>query len=188
MDRTGAAQWLLTGGGVDSDGVNTIAATADGGWVVGGSFAATAEIHDDTHVETLTSVGQTDAMLLRLGPTGDVIWAKSFGGPSTDSIFKVVVDAQGSIFVLGTFVYEATWGGDKFKAAGNSDTDIVLAKYDADGNHVWSKRFGNTFNDVAGGLTVDPAGNVTFTGSFDQSIKIGDAEYESKGESDIIVA
>ena len=30
------------------------------------------------------------------------------------------------IFVLGTFVYESSWGGDKFKAAGNSDTDIVL--------------------------------------------------------------
>ena len=63
----------------------------------------------------------------------------------------------------------ADWGGPKpLNAAGGSDNDVVLAKYDLNGDHVWSKRFGNAFNDVAGGLAVDPAGNVTIVGSFDK--------------------
>jgi hypothetical protein len=183
FDRKGTPTWLLTGGGIDSDGVNAIAATDDG-WVIAGSFSASAEITGTK----LTSLGKTDAFLAKLGPAGDLQWVKTFGGPSDDTIFRVAVDAQGSIFVLGTFIYEGSWGGQKFKAAGNSDTDIALAKYDPDGNHLWSKRFGNAFNDVAGGLAVDPAGNVTFTGSFDESITFGDTEYQSKGASDIVVA
>ena len=189
FDRAGTPIWLLTAGGVDSDGANTVAA-ADDGWIVGGSFGqgvATQETARFDKIE-VKSQGKTDAFLARLGPTGDVLWVKTFGGPADDTIYRVAVDPQGSIFVLGTFVYEASWGGDKLKAAGNSDNDIVLAKYDRDGNHVWSKRFGNAFNDVAGGLAVDPAGNVTFTGSYDQSITLGETEYASKGESDIVVA
>jgi hypothetical protein len=189
FDRAGTPTWLLTAGGVDSDGANTVAAAGDG-WIVGGSFGqgvATQETARFDKIE-VKSQGKTDAFLARLGPTGDVLWVKTFGGPADDTIYRVAVDPQGSIFVLGTFVYEATWGGDKLKAAGNSDSDIVLAKYDRDGNHVWSKRFGNAFNDVAGGLAVDPAGNVTFTGSYDQSITLGETEYASKGESDIVVA
>jgi hypothetical protein len=184
FDRAGAPQWLLTGGGIDSDGVNAVAANPDGTWLIAGSFSDAAEITGTK----LKSLGKTDAFLAKLGPKGDLLWVKTFGGQSDDTIFRLAVDAQGSIFVLGTFVYEASWGGETFKAAGNSDTDILLAKYDPDGNHLWSKRFGNAFNDVAGGLAVDPAGNVVFTGSFDESITIGEAEYESKGQSDVVVA
>jgi hypothetical protein len=187
--RDGTPKWVLVGGGVDTDGANTIAA-ADDGWVVGGSFSKGVPPQEWANLDKvqIKSQGKTDAFLARLGPDGDVLWVKTFGGPSEDTIYRVAVDPQGSIFVLGTFIYEATWGGDKLKAAGNSDTDIVLAKYDRDGNHVWSKRFGNAFNDVAGGLAVDPAGNVTFTGSYDQSITLGETEYAAKGESDIVVA
>jgi hypothetical protein len=189
FDRAGTPTWLLVAGGVDSDGANTVAAAEDG-WVVGGSFGQGVTTQEYARFDKIEvkSQGKTDAFLARLGPAGDVLWVKTFGGPADDTIYRVAVDPQGSIFVLGTFVYEATWGGDKLKAAGNSDSDIVLAKYDRDGNHVWSKRFGNAFNDVAGGLAVDPAGNVTFTGSYDQSIKLGETEYASKGESDIVVA
>src|SRR5205823_3240713 len=38
FDLKGDPQWLFTSGGVDSDGANAIAATPDGGWVIGGSF------------------------------------------------------------------------------------------------------------------------------------------------------
>ena len=75
--------------------------------------------------------------------------------------------------------------------AGGAATDIVLAKYDLNGDHVWSKRFGNAFNEVAGGLAVDPAGNVTMAGSFENkgSISFGDKDdHVSLGEADVYVA
>jgi hypothetical protein len=83
----------------------------------------------------------------------------------------------------------ADWGGKPLIAHGGSDNDIVLAKYDVNGDHVWSQGFGNAFNDVAGGLTVDPAGNITMVGSFDKSISFGDGDsHTSSGEADAFVA
>jgi len=185
FDRSGEAQWLWTAGGIDSDGANAVAAATDGGWVVAGSFSQTAVFQDTK----LTSRGGTDAMLIKLSGTGDVEWVKQFGGRYNDTITHLAVDARGNIYVQGVFRDTADWGGKPLTAHGGSDNDIVLAKYDVNGDHVWSRGFGNAFNDVAGGLTVDPAGNITMVGSFDKSISFGDGDsHSSLGEADAFVA
>jgi hypothetical protein len=185
FDRSGEPQWLWTAGGIDSDGANAVAAAPDGGWVVAGSFSQTAEFQDTK----LTSRGGTDAMLIKLAGNGDVEWVKQFGGRYNDTINHLAVDAHGNIYVQGVFRDTADWGGKPLTAHGGSDNDIVLAKYDVNGDHVWSQGFGNAFNDVAGGLTVDPAGNVTMVGSFDKSVSFGPGdEHTSAGEADAFVA
>ncbi|HEX3759499.1 MAG TPA: hypothetical protein VHW23_12370 [Kofleriaceae bacterium] len=185
FDTHGEPQWLWTAGGIDSDGANAVAATPDGGWVVGGSFSQSVELQG----VKLASRGGTDAMLLKLGATGDLEWAKQFGGRYNDTITHVAVDARGSIYIQGVFRDTADWGGKPLTAHGGSDNDVVLAKYDANGDHLWSAGFGNAFNDVAGGLTVDPAGNVTMVGSFDKSVSFGPSDdHASNGEADAFIA
>ena len=130
-------------------------------------------------------------MLVKLAASGDIEWIKSYGGRYKDTIMHVAVDANGNIYVQGHFADVADWGGKPLKAGGGSDNDVVLAKYDANGDHVWSKNFGNMFNDVAGGITVDPAGNITIVGSFENkgTISFGEGdEHASLGESDAYIA
>ena len=184
LDDNGVPQWLFAAGGADSDGANSVAATPDGGWIIGGSFA------DKVTFGTteLVAAGRTDAFLLKLNSEGTVQWAKQFGGLYQDSISHVVVDVQGNLIVQGVFADEVNWGGQKMHAGGGSDSDVLLAKYDSNGNHLWSKNFGNQFNEVAGGVAVDPAGNIVMTGSYDRSISFGDAEHGCAGESDVFVA
>src|SRR3954469_3734524 len=45
FDKNGTNDWLWTAGGIDSDGVNAIAATPDGGWVIRGSLTQLLVIH-----------------------------------------------------------------------------------------------------------------------------------------------
>ena len=185
LDRAGEPQWLWTAGGIDSDGANAVAAAPDGGWLIGGSFSRTAEFQD----VALKSRGGTDAMLIKLAANGDVEWVKQFGGRYNDTIAHLATDARGNIYIQGVFRDIADWGGKPLTAHGGSDNDIVLAKYDVNGDHVWSQNFGNAFNDVAGGLTVDPAGNITMVGSFDKSVSFGPGdEHTSLGEADAFVA
>lgn len=186
FDASGVIQWAWNFGGIDSDGANTVAATPDGGWVIGGSFSATAEFGPTT----FKTRGGTDAMLIKLAATGDLEWAKRFGGAYPDSITHVAVDGQGNIVVQGQFKDLADWGGEKkLKAGGGSDNDVVLAKYDLNGDHLWSSTFGNAFNDVAGGVTVDPSGHITMVGSFDKTVSFGEGDdHTAVGESDIFVA
>lgn len=185
FDRAGEPQWLWTAGGIDSDGANCVAATPDGGWIVGGSFSRSVELQGTT----LKSRGGTDAMLIKLAGNGDLEWVKQYGGRYNDTIAHVATDPRGNIYVQGVFRDTADWGGPPLTAHGGSDNDIVLAKYDVNGDPLWSKNFGNAFNDVAGGLAVDPAGNITMAGSFDKSISFGAGDdHTSLGESDAFVA
>jgi len=191
FDKAGNAEWLWTAGGVDSDGVNAIAATPDGGWVIGGSFTDSLAITAGSRQVNLKAKGGTDAILIKLAASGDTEWVKQFGGRYEDTIMHLAVDSNGNVFVQGVFKDVADWGGKQLKAGGGSDFDVVLAKYDTNGDHVWSKNFGNAFNEVAGGIAVDPAGHVTIAGSFENkgSISFGEKdEHISLGEADIYVA
>ncbi len=186
FDKAGEPQWLWTAGGIDSDGANAIVATPDGGWVIGGSFSDIVEFG----AFQLKSKGGTDAMLVKLAAGGDVEWVKQFGGRYNDAIQHLAVDPLGNIYVQGKFRDVADWGGKPLKAAGGADDDVVLAKYDLNGDHLWSQHFGNAINDsVPGGVCVDGAGNVTMTGSFYKNVSFGPGgDRTSLGEADIFVA
>jgi Beta-propeller repeat len=180
----GTPQWVFTAGSIDSDGANTVAAAPDGGWLVGGSFSDVATFG----AQNLKSKGGTDAFLLKLKPTGEVDWLKQWGGTHNDSIRHLTVDSQGNIYVQGTFRDTAEWGGAPM-TAGGAATDIVLAKYDLNGDHVWSERYGNQFEEGASGIAIDPAGNITMVGSYDHSLSFGEGDdHTAVGESDIFVA
>ena len=180
----GEVIWLFTAGSIDSDGANTVVATPDGGWLIGGSFSDIATFGK----QNVKSKGGFDAMLVKLAASGDMEWVKTFGGKHNDSVRHLTVDAQGNIYVQGTFRDTSEWGG-KPLVAGGAATDIVLAKYDLNGDHVWSERYGNNFEEGASGVAVDQAGNVTMVGSFDHSISFGAGDdHTAVGESDIFVA
>ena len=187
-DKDGVAQWLWTLGGIDSDGANAVAASPDGGWIIGGSYSDSITIG----TTVFKSKGKTDAILVKLDASGDMQWIKTFGGRYDDTIMRVAVDANNNIYVAGHFADSSDWGGPKpLKAHGGSDNDIVLAKYDTNGDYVWAKNFGNMFNDVAGGLAVDPAGHITLVGSFENKgpISFGEGdEHSSLGEADAYIA
>ena len=189
FDSKGTAQWLYTAGGVDSDGANAIVAAPDGGWYVGGSFMKVASF-EPTRQE-YKAKGGTDAFLVKLTKSGDFEWVKTFGGNYNDTILHLALDPRGSIYIQGHFKDKSDWGGGPLVAGGGSDNDVVLAKYDTNGDHVWSQRFGNAFNEVAGGVAVDPAGNVTMAGSFENkgTISFGEKDdHFSLGEADVFVA
>lgn len=186
FDGAGDIQWVWHAGGVDSDGANAVAAAPDGGWIVGGSFSGAGAFGDTQ----LRSRGGTDAFLMKLDRAGGLEWVKSFGGRYHDRIRHVGVDGQGNIYALGELRDESSWGTAKpLRAAGGADFDVVLAKYDLNGDALWAQRFGGQFDEMAGGLAVDPAGNATITGAFRKQISFGDGDdHTSLGEEDAFVA
>ena len=185
FDSNGKSLWVWSAGGIDSDGANAVAAAPDGGWYIGGSFMRVATFGTTDY----TSKGGTDAVLFKVSKDGELEWTRQFGGIYNDTIQRLAVDARGNVYVQGHFMTKADWGGTPLVAVGGKDTDIVLAKYDANGDHVWSQGFGSQFDDFAGGLAVDPAGNVTMVGGFNKTISFGDADnHVSNGVVDMFIA
>ncbi|HXV12786.1 MAG TPA: HYR domain-containing protein [Candidatus Krumholzibacteria bacterium] len=113
-------------------------------------------------------------------------WSTCFGGPGNNTAYDVAVDGSGNIVIVGTFVGAMTIGGQVLASAGASD--IFLAKFDANGVHQWSQRFGGTGNDVGKSVTVDGAGNIVMTGHFRGPVSVGGDPLPGRALQDIVVA
>ena len=72
-------------------------------------------------------------------------WANSAGGANNDRPASLCQDANGNIYVTGNVSYPvAYFQTDTFNVSGVND--IYLAKYDANGNELWVKHFGGSYN------------------------------------------
>ena len=182
VSPAGEVQWLWTAGGLASDGATAIAATPDGGFVATLVFAGKARFGETEY----TTKGYDDVALVKLSRAGALEWVTQIGGDGTDQIRRVAVDGNGNVFVLGTFQKTIDLGGGALTAAGAND--LLLARFDASGRHVWSKRVGNPFNEMAGGIAVDRAGNLMITGSYDKDVDFLGTPLLASGESDVYVA
>lgn len=95
------------------------------------------------------------------------IWAQALGGAGE----AVAFDAQGNVFVAGTFYGTLQFGGDSLISAGG--TDIFLAKFDPFGKYLWSKRFGDAANQTPHAIVADSNGNAILIGDSSGTINFG---------------
>ncbi|MBL9021957.1 MAG: hypothetical protein JNL21_07135 [Myxococcales bacterium] len=70
----------------------------------------------------------------------------------------------------------------------NQTLDVIVAKYDVAGNHLWSRDFGDLEEQFMHAMTVDPSGNVLVTGEFYGTMDFGSNTLTSAGIRDIILA
>jgi hypothetical protein len=107
-----------------------------------------------------------------LDPAGGATsFAKGFGPDGTQSILAVSTDKQGNILLAGAFDGSINLGGQTLTSAGKQD--IFIAKLSPTGQHIWSKRFGDSYNQTATGIGADANGNVIVTGIFIGNVDFG---------------
>ena len=117
--------------------------------IVGGSFSTNISFGGPAFV----SAGSFDIFMAKLNSTGAHQWSKSFGSAGSDGCYGATVDASGNAIFSGHFSSTVNFGGGNLTSAGGADA--FLAKYDSNGNHRWSKRFGGTSAEQ--GFAVDAA-------------------------------
>ncbi len=120
---------------------------------------------------------------------GSQIWSRRFSGTGAfDNAYAlaVAVDSDGNSVVAGYFQRTVDFGGGSLVSAGGSDVFVV--KYSPAGQHLWSRRFGSAYEEVAQGVGVDSSGNVLVTGYFTGSFDFGGGSLTAVGQTDIFVA
>lgn len=122
LDSNGQVQWSKRYGGTDPsdwDGASSIRQTTDGGYIVAGetrSFGA----------------GSTDAWVMKLDGSGNIIWEKTYGGNRGDQADCVRPTSDGGFIVAGS-----TWSFGTAK-------EIWVLKLYGTGAIQWQKTYGGT--------------------------------------------
>ena len=161
--------------GVDQDGQGNIVLT--GRWI-GGEWALATE-------SFATASAQTDGWLALLGRTGDVAWARRFGGAMHDWGEAVAFDAQGNIYLAGRYQGSVNFDGHFTNPQG--EYDIFVAKIDpANGAVLWMTDLGSDGNDAPFDIAVSPSGTqIWIAGQMDGDI--GALGLTNAGDLDVIV-
>jgi len=115
-----------------------------------------------------------DAFAAKVNPAGTALQYSTYlGGADDDGGWGIVVDSAGNAFVAGStnsadFKVTADALQSKFGGTGGQTSptgDVFLAALDPTGKLTYATYFGGSADDGAGGLALDPAGNLILTGS-----------------------
>lgn len=133
-DSNGNLEWSKTYGASDWEEGHSILIALDGYIHVGytKSFGA----------------GNEDIYVMKNDLSGNIVWAKTYGGTGIDLGHKIKFDNDGKILIAG--------GTNSFSDA--NDYDFYLLKLDTDGTLMWSKTFGGWKDDMGWDVVSTPNG------------------------------
>ncbi|MCK6586191.1 MAG: hypothetical protein L6Q76_01265 [Polyangiaceae bacterium] len=117
------------------------------------------------------SNGNTTLFVAKFGPTGQHLWSMGTGSSSYFTTVRVTNDSAGNVVLGGGFSGSPNFGGGVLSNPGQ--LDVFVAKLDSEGNHLWSKQFGDTDAQGASALAVDSGGNVVIAGTFNGGLNFG---------------
>jgi hypothetical protein len=184
FDSSGNNLWAKSAGGGANEGTEAVNAIglgtdANGNVYVVGSYTTTDAIFGNV---TLASVFNGSSFLVKYDAQGNALWALNVGG-NLNNANSIAVDANGNSFITGSFTGSYIIGGPDSVPL-NSNIEGYTIKYDSAGNSVWATGISgnNVFNNA---ITLDAAGNVYVTGSYDgDSVLIGNSIVLSNNHGD----
>jgi len=169
LDTSGNMVWQRSLGGSSKEEAYSVQQTTDGGYVVGG-------LANSNDGDVSGNHGSSDCWVVKLAPSGNLVWQKSLGGSSWDSANGIQQTADGGYMVAG-----GTASNDYDVSGNHGESDFWVAKLDPSGNLIWQRCLGGSRTDnamsiqqaadggyVVAGYTNSDNGNVSgFHGSWD---------------------
>lgn len=168
---TGAWNWAVSTEGGGDRRVMGSCTDAQGNLYLTGTFTG---VVDFGSIRLNAEPNGNDIFVAKLGPNGQWLWAAQAGGGATDRGQAVAADAQGNVYVTGTFAagsfaiavpaFTAIFGSTTITT--NGATDAFIAKLDSNGQWQWAVAGGGTGSDAGNGIGVNAAGEPFVTGTY----------------------
>jgi hypothetical protein len=161
--------WSKRFGDAGDQRASAVAVDAAGHVLVTGTFAGSVDFGGGP----LVSVTGFDVFVVALDAAGEHVWSKSFATAQYLDASALSVDPSGDVLVTGNFVGTIDFGGGPLTSAGGRDLFVLKLK-GSTGQHVWSKRAGDSQYQTGSGVATDSAGNVFLVGDYSGSLDLGD--------------
>ena len=195
LDIIGNMQWVKSIGNLKENNSYSIKSDSLGSVYTAGYLLDTIDFDPGPGIFNLVSKGSNDVFIQKLDPAGNLIWAKSFGGKSTEDVNNMTLDNLGNIYIPGSFYDTVDFDpgpglynlySDKFHS------DIYVLKLNASGNFVWAVGIGNSTTGGDGwAVSTNSNGDVFATGYYDGTMDFdpnaGISNLTSSGQGDVFI-
>ena len=176
LNGNGAHQWSMVYGPNGPQFATSVAVASGGDVYVCGSYGGPSDFGTGNIVP---GGGALDYFLLKLaGGNGASVWAKGFGDSGNQSACSVAVDSVSNPVIAVPLVGTVDFGGGPLTAQG---TDVGVAKFNPNGGHTWSKKFGDGTYQDALSVVVDSQDRVLVTGQFQGNVNFGGGALTANG-------
>ncbi len=169
-NSNGSIVWAKSFGGTWEDQVRSISADASDNVYLTGDYNSQTISLGGYSLTNIGSWPSSDIFLYKLNSTGNVLWARGFGGNYSESPQSVTTDTQGNVFITGCFWSNTiSFGSDVLTnlSMGNC-FHVFLVKYSANGSPLWARGPSDN-NDTGVSIATDALGNCYMTGTFESS-------------------
>jgi len=170
LNSFGSLQWQKTyGGSCYCEVVNSIIQTIDGGYLFAGQTGST-----NGDVSANHGFNGSDAWVVKLNDTGDIQWAKCYGGTDDDEIESVIQTNDGGYIFTGS-----TKSNDGDVIGNHGYYDMWVVKLDGTGSIQWAKCYGGSDKECGNSIKSKNEGGyiiagVTTSNDGDVSMNHGD--------------
>lgn len=149
--------------------IHNISKGVSGGYFYSGFFSGDIVTIDGV----ISSNGGYDVFLTKIDDQGNELWTRAGGGLGTDEWKSQAPAPDGGIFVAGVISNGSNISGHTIFCEGYRN-DMIVAKYDGNGNLIWVNSKGGIGIDRALGIAV--ANNMIYlTGSFSGELNWGNS-------------
>lgn len=177
-------EWAGSVGDNLFDKASSVAIGDDGNIYVVGTFgsvifgtpppAGPVDLDPGIGTNNVMSNGEEDIFILKLNPSGNLIWGQSLGGSWLDEGLSIEISNTGNVYVLGRFSDSVDFdSGPNSAWLSPVDGNTFLLKLNSFGQYVWAKNFGNgTINGIAIGrdMVIDEFENIYTVGYFEDTV------------------
>jgi hypothetical protein len=141
--------------------------------------------------KSLTSpAGGVTIFIAKYNPAGEIQWVQRPTATNSSSIGGMAVDANGNVYITGSFRGRITFGTVILNSRGGAD--LYILKLNSNGEAQWGRNEGGStdspdISENGTGIAVDEAGNIYVTGYYFGSTTLGPTTLISSGGSDVFV-
>jgi hypothetical protein len=161
LDSAGNYRWCKTfGASGQAQGLDGVAADGQGAVFLAGQ----------TSGADLGGGPMTGYTIAGFKSGGAYAWSHAFA-LTTQGAQSLAANSAGDLVLAGAFTGSVDFGSGALTSAGN--LDAFVARFNASGGAVWSKRFGDPSDQSITGVALDPNANVYITGPYGGGIDFG---------------
>ncbi len=152
-DKNGVLIWQKTYGGTDWDFASDLVRTPDGDLAVVGNTSSFGS-------------GKKDGFILKYDFLGNLIWQKLMGGVEDDELKSIITTTDGFLATVGYTQSKSDVNGDCY-----------FAKYNLNGDTLFTRTFGGIYKDYANDLTQKINGDYFIAGAKTYSVNLDPEAY-----------